>query len=146
MYVEGELGNVTGDPLLPLSSFFQLLQPPTHLYLGIDEGGVWIAVWFEPALGGAAMSLYIAPEKRRSLQAAGALQWLYDCGLTMFGTIYSITGQERLLPFMEALGYNVVGKLPGGFPGGTYIAIMTRESFDNRAFAQDLNTIPLKDA
>lgn len=116
----GELEQTLGEGSRTLGRFYDLLKPPHVFLYEADDQGVWLAFLLSPVMRGAALSLWVAPRKRRArLEALPALELAYETAFGEVPVILGITRQERLLAAHLRWGYEVVGEVPALFDGQT---------------------------
>lgn len=116
----GELEKTLGKESLAIARFYSLFRPPHVFLYEADDQGIWLAFLLSPVMRGAALSLWLAPRKRRArLEALPVIELAYETAFGEVPVILGITRQERLLAAHLRWGYEVVGEVPALFDGET---------------------------
>jgi hypothetical protein len=133
MIVSGDIHKTFGPGCLELSTFMQIVQPPSKLMFDTDENGkIWIAAALDPApFAGVFFTLWVAEEKRQTRTAWVAILDILHAALhpeTGWPIVVVVTTEDRVGQLHQHFGFQHVGFIPKLRWGqDLYIAYMNQE-------------------
>lgn len=94
-----------------------------------DALGICLAFHVKPFMQGASVTLWVAPEHRKSPSLYHQIEQAYFAALSEYPVVLGIT-REALLRSHRRWGYTVVGRVPGlRVDGDGWIVSLDRDSF-----------------
>lgn len=130
----GEIHTMLHPITHPLSAFLLYFQLPRALFFKQEERNIWFALWAEPFLDGAAIGLWVSPEKRRTRAALRSFLELIDVLVREYNTLLAVSRRKDFTEMLgEAAGFEHVGRIDGVFGGDDVnIVQLTKEAWDRR--------------
>jgi hypothetical protein len=128
----GDLEKTFGTGCGALSQFYKLLTEPDRLFLyDIDDQGIALAFLVSPIMGGAFLTVWVAPRHRASPSMLATIEDAYGRIFTGYPVLLGVTRQERLLRVHQRWGYTILGKVPHIFDGqDAWVVVLTKEAFE----------------
>jgi hypothetical protein len=130
---EQDRANTFHPSLHKLGPFLQHFSEAADLLFNLDEQGLTLAAWTEPAWDAALFSLWVRPDMRRTPSIWKEIQQAYQLAFTLYPTLVGHTRQPALHAAHIKLGYDYAGCLKSSFKGGQlWIYELTREAWAAR--------------
>lgn len=131
LFKSGELQTTYGSGAESLGTFYELFRAPKLALMDADEEGIFFCMSLEPFMSGAAATLWIRDDKRRSIDLLKTLRLCYEKALDHFPVLIGVTRQQRLLEEHVKWGYTVLGEIPALMDKQpTWVVYLTKAGYE----------------
>ena len=114
----GDLSKIFHPNIHAPSRFLPYFNPPRAMFFKIEGPRIWFALWAEPFFDGAAIGLWVAPEKRRTRETLRSLLRMVDVLVRQYKTLVVVSKLEGIIEQVgSAAGFEPVGSISRIFSG-----------------------------